>query len=167
MNAQDIFKYFCGKWTITRHLNNLAHPYLSASAKGKVIIKENSLDSNNYSEKVDITFLNGNKTTGSQEYIFKLIDNRISQYRFIQRGSDEIEKMYDLNFVTNKERLLACSKYKCGKDLYQVEYSINEQNNFSIKYIVSGPNKNYITQTSFIREAKLLKTKPNKKPLVA
>lgn len=151
-DAKSIFKYFDGKWTISRDIKNLFAPHYNGKAEGTLKITHTPKELLNYSEEVKVKFANGFEANGAQDYIFQLNKEKLSQYRAKSRGEKELEKMYDLTFIPNKGRLLAKNEYKCGKDLYKVEYSINDYNNFSIYYTVIGPEKNYSTQTSFIRE---------------
>jgi len=152
--SKDIFEYFDGKWNISRNISNFLAPEYNGKADGQVIINKLPSSSDvSYYENVEITFDNGLKTNGTQEYIFQLVDGAISQHRFKTKTTKKSEKMYDLNFIENKEGLLAVDKYQCGDDLYQVKYFINSYDDFFVQYIVTGPKKNYITQTSFVRES--------------
>ncbi len=151
-DGKVILKYFEGTWDISRNMSNFHSPKYNGTAEGEVKITPDPKVGLSYSEKVKVKFANGVEASGTQNYVFQLDKGVVSQYRSKFAGSKELEKMYSLEFFSNKDRLLAKHEYTCGKDLYRVEYSIYDYNNFVIQYMVTGPEKNYITQTSFIRE---------------
>lgn len=148
ISALDIFQLLKGVWSISRKFDNQIETYLSGYASGTTTIKADNKTILLYNETSQTLFNNGVKSTGATAYKFKIEQTQLHQYLI---ASAKEEHMFKLNFFAYKGRKAAKANYICGKDLYNVTYIFASDDQFQITYKVTGPRKNYITQTTFER----------------
>jgi hypothetical protein len=150
----DIFDYLKGKWILDRVINNNAFSK-NIYVKGSVVIDESNLEGTlNYLENVTIDLGLDQPIDAYKKYQFVLKDDkRLMQFDCkSDNKEDEITEMYTLDFEYLKnEYPKGTGAYKCNKDIYSVVYDFLCDNKFTVEYTVTGPNKDFSTQTEFTR----------------
>jgi hypothetical protein len=82
----------------------------------------------------------------TRAYIYKFEDNTIQIY--YADGPDNGALFQTLNFI---DESCATAEHLCGQDLYKSEYQFNFPDSFTIKHVVKGPKKDYVSETVFTR----------------
>lgn len=85
-----------------------------------------------------------------QEYLYTYYKKQISVY--FCEGSQKNQLFYHLNKLTRcNDKLHLSASYLCNLDLYQLAYDFAHQNEFNLRYVVTGPKKNYTINTLYHR----------------
>lgn len=150
--ASRILNLLKGEWSLKRKLINTEDRDFSGSASGTTKFLERGENALSYDESIIVNFANGTEVTATATYKFQIEKNKLHQYLVTQTNTEPEENhMFELNFFSTHRQIYAIASYICGNDNYSVRYSFSNNDSFSITYTVSGPNKNYSTETEFER----------------
>ncbi len=134
----QIFQTLAGKWIIKRHIEGFGYGEGSANFTKS----ENDCNEMLYAEKLDLHF------SGDRHY-----SNAHQEYKFVYDPKQDCIAKY-----TSKEELMykfdirdngAKGEYQCESDRYIATYNFIDESKFTLKYVVSGPSKNYSIITEF------------------
>lgn len=144
MNIKKLFYNFIGAWQIRRILGN------DGVAEGLAKFILQFKDCIIYQEEIKVKFNNSKMTQNAyKEYIY-FYDSKNDN--IIKKFIDDTE-FYYLNFESNNQK--AYGKHLCKKDTYKATYDFLSENNFTLKYGVSGPSKDYTIYTEYFLFTKL------------
>ncbi len=129
------FKYLKGSWVIDRRISN--YGYLKGTAKLH-LTNRNSLM---YREDL---VMESSRKEWHRDYIYSYEENRLRKH------FSDGRLFYTLQFNCVEESIIT-GEHFCGCDIYKAIYNIKDENAFSLKYKVLGPNKSYDIVTEFIR----------------
>ena len=152
VSASSILDLLKGEWFLNRKLINVKDQDFSGSASGTTKLLESSENTLSYDETVIVNFDNGAEINTTAAYKFQIEENKLHQYIVTQTNTEPKEDhMFELAFSATSSQRYAVAAYKCGNDNYSVQYSFSSDNRFSVIYMVSGPHKDYFTETEFKR----------------
>lgn len=152
VSASTILDLLKGEWFLKRKLINVKDQDFSGSASGTTKLLESSENALSYDETVIVNFDNGAEMNTTAAYKFQVEEDKLHQYIVTQANTEQNEDhMFELDFFAATSQIYAMASYKCGNDNYSVQYSFSSDNRFSVIYIVSGPHKDYFTETEFKR----------------
>lgn len=144
-NSNSLFKYLKGTWKIERHINNKNEPYFNGLAYGRVSILEEQKNILLYKENLELQ-LNNSIIKAHKEYNYILEHNKLSLYNNID---GKASFMFNIEFNNQQ---IATGNYKCEQDHYNATYCFAGANKFTIKFDVTGPEKNYSITSIFSRD---------------
>ena len=144
MNSiKKIFLGLQGKWHLSRQItgSHVAH------ATGTAIFEETAHpDELQYSEEVEITLDEGSKLNGYQHYIYRLEgENKLNVY-----FSDGLRLFHSIEGTDADNTPEHKASHYCQPDTYATSYFFGE-NTFQIKHKVDGPQKDYLSHTTYHR----------------
>lgn len=79
-------------------------------------------------------------------------------YIYVQEGGDiavtfkDGRPFHTLTFDNAQNLLTASAVHLCGDDVYRGEYVFHDNDNFSLRWDVKGPRKNYLIETNYVRQ---------------
>lgn len=146
--AKEFFSQLEGSWKFTREiydqlsLEPTSLPTLS-QVKGVIEFTKAGEHQLYYYE-------NGNLTTHKGETLLvqrNLIYETDPEYPKLTIRYAEAEKNREILHVLDFSTNIATHTHLCNKDNYLVNFTINSLTKFELRYIVSGPHKNYTSTT--------------------
>jgi hypothetical protein len=140
---QKTFKILRGRWKIEREIKGIGKLQGIATFK--------TIDDDSYIYREDGIFQTKEfKEKVYKEYIYIL--NHESILTYFYENNEKKNLFLKLNFEkNNKDIFIANYCHLCNKDKYNSFYEIYDENKFKITYKVDGPEKNYISQTFYMR----------------
>ena len=98
-----------------------------------------------YIEQGTLTLDHGEDIEGvKRAYVYKF-ENDVIQIYYAD-GPDNGKLFQALDFTSEKE---AQAEHLCGEDFYKSSYSFSFPDHFSIQHMVSGPKKDYVSETKY------------------
>lgn len=136
-----VFQALDGMWKIDRIIKP------GGVMTGQVEFRPVSETQYHYTEQGRLTTEAGNVIEDvTRAYIYKFENNTIQIY--YADGPDNGALFQTLNFI---DKSCATAEHFCGQDLYKSEYQFNFADSFTIRHIVTGPKKDYVSETVFTR----------------
>lgn len=183
-SVRTIFTALEGHWRLFRHLTSVISTYPSGILEGSAIFEKQSPTDPKYDaeylylENGILTTEQGLSLNASRRYIYRLekASDKISAWFVKPDDGSAVDYLFhELNFKPLsdasselKERghadtLFAMGHHPCVDDNYQAEYSFQLRGStldgWSLKYTVTGPKKEYIADTRYVREGLTRKLK--------
>ena len=138
MVVNDVFAQLPGSWTQTRSITP------GGTYHGTALftrIHDNTLQ---YREEGALTTDQGHTGEVFRSYLFKRIGDRIEVL------FDEAEpRLFHELSIDHQGR--AEADHKCGDDFYKSVYQFMSRDEFKITHTVTGPRKNYVMETKYVR----------------
>lgn len=152
VTASKILNLLKEEWSLNRKLINAKDKDFSGSASGTTKFLECDENTLSYDERIKVNFVNGIEVDATATYKFQIEEDKLHQYLVTPTSTEPKEDhMFELDFFTTSSQICSEASYICGSDNYSVRYSFHNNDSFRITYTVSGPNKNYSTETEFER----------------
>ena len=135
----DAFHFLLGCWQIERTVSGIA------LMEGRLTVLDCGNDKAEYRERVSVKTVDGAAFTGAQRY-------------WVTRSEDGFTLCFvETRTVFEEVRfagtvgggLRAEAAHLCGKDWYQSEYVLGPGHCFTIRHAVTGPRKDYVSDSSF------------------
>jgi len=101
-----------------------------------------------YRETLKFPAPNGELLSGFREYIYRFDDSQLALY--FSNSGKQSGLFMKLDSSSPSEGELSGS-HLCKADLYKGELSVIDQNQFRIRYTVTGPKKNHVLETLYSR----------------
>ncbi len=133
-----IFYSLEGFWKLSRHITD------QGTVEGIACFRKKANHPNVllYREEGVFTSLNGQRFDISQEFEYRLTEERIDV--FFSREHDRL--LHSLEFIGPNQ---ASGRHLCGYDNYCAAYQFHFPGSFELHYVVKGPKKDYQIQTLF------------------
>lgn len=141
-------KQLAGHWKFFRNIQNTLTPKASGSVVGAAVFLQNNNDDHlHYFEEGLFTLVSGAQIIIKQEY-FYIFDNA-AQTIIKHEAQSGVPSKALYTIKDNK------ANHLCGSDLYiaHYEFSSTTHNEFTVKYKVNGPCKEYSSCTKYIKIA--------------
>lgn len=144
----DLINYFDGDWSFTREIKT-AKDKLFAMAKGNATFtKDPNVDSLFYSEDGELDLKQSKKKNDFyKSYLFSFFEDHIKV--FFSGGANSEQLYQEYKYKAN--RITPISGHACNRDFYNTEYLIIDHNQFKQVTKISGPQKDFLITTVFIR----------------
>lgn len=140
MNELKLFDYFVGSWKINRILGNLG------VAEGSALFEPYSTRQLNYSECLKTEYKDFESIQqAARNYIYIYHE----QDKIITKNYEDRSLLYNLDFSPCGN--CASGTHLCGNDLYNAYYTFIDSDNFTLKYLVKGPYKDFTIRSRFIK----------------
>jgi len=159
MKIANIFSMFQGKWNFFRTLSDRATGVSMGTVCGQVTftpIKTNVL---HYKEEGEFTTALGEKLSAYREYLYTFNKEKDEIEKHYSKNGEDEGLFYLLQFQSsssvNTKAVSASGNHLCLRDQYKASYEFipnEDQESFSqfrLRYEVTGPQKNYISNTTF------------------
>jgi hypothetical protein len=146
--AIELINYFEGDWSFSRKIKT-DKDKLFAIADGKASFsKDSKPDSLFYGEDGELD-LKQSKTKNLfyKNYIFSFFEDHIRVY--FSGGADAGQLYQEYTYRVN--RLIPIAEHACNRDLYNSEYQITGENQFTLVTKIGGPQKDFLITTIFNR----------------
>jgi hypothetical protein len=146
--AIELINYFEGNWSFTREIKTNKDK-LFAIAEGRVSFsKDSKPDCLFYSEdgKLDLKESRTNNLF-YKNYIFHFFKDHISVYL---SGGAKAEQLYQ-EYSYKENKLIPIAEHACNRDLYNSEYQIKDEDQFTLVTKIGGPQKDFLIKTIFNR----------------
>ena len=128
-----------GDWLISRNIEDKLNQRNFILNGKAIFIKKDSLF---YYKETGIIKSDDFESRAHQDYTWI-----IKQYGWKINFSDG-SHFHDLELENTKQEVY----HHCGNDIYKGEFTLNLPKEYEVIWNVSGPNKNYISHTSYNRE---------------
>lgn len=141
----QVFDSLKNDWTLTRTISHQGIMHGTAHFK---LIEPNTL---HYQEHGIFTSVTGASFNTTREY-FYYYDNRTAEISvFFVENNQRGKLLHSLQFIPLKLNapLRAKAKHICSKDVYSATYEFNQHGQFSLRYQVKGPAKDYVINTLY------------------
>ena len=133
-------RWLVGTWEFEREVRG------NATMRGTVTIVRNGETSASYQERCRVQLADGHTLQASRSYaLVELHDG------FAVRLSESGELFEQLHFQEIGNVLVAAAAYTCVADQYRSEWRLGPENSFLVLREVSGPRKQYISESVFRR----------------
>lgn len=162
MRLGSLFASLTGRWRFFRVFNERTTGASLGTASGEVNFVPQGKNVLHYLEKGEVTNPLGERVQAYREYLFKYNEQRDEIAKHYAKDGKDDGLFYLLKFDHSSaypKAVSATGDHLCVKDFYKATYEFftnNEGseaiNKFTLKYDVTGPNKNYITDTTFEKE---------------
>lgn len=147
---KEIFKNLEGHWSLNREIvdimaNSLTH------AMGKVVfIKGKEMDSNilNYVETGVLLINESKKINFTKKYIYQLTNDAI--HIILDDGVTKGELFQTLIHLGDTCSFVG-TEHICKNDKHNGKYHFTNEHEFSIEYVVKGPNMNFQIKSIYTR----------------
>jgi hypothetical protein len=136
--------YLQGSWLFERSITG----FPAMTGQATFVHLEFDPGALSYREELKFPAPSGEMLSGFREYIYRLIDGQLTLY-FSDAGKQGGLFM-KLDSSGPREGELSGS-HLCKADLYKGELSVIDQNQFRIRYTVTGPKKNHVLDTLYSR----------------
>lgn len=160
INQLQIFNLLAGSWQLQRQI------YPQGKMTGFGIFLSKKTDELYYREEGVYAAPNNQQFQTHREYLYVYAEEAISVY-FVEAGKRS-NLFYTLNFYQPLEKNIlyqAIASHLCVQDIYQATYDFFDKDQFTLKFDISGPTKNYKIETIFSRiNKKTEEIKINEKP---
>lgn len=148
-DCEYIFNFLHDQFTLLRHIESFG--VLKGTAKFNRVDKK----SLHYFESGFLTLQNGLKLKAYKEYIYMLHDDGLFVY--FSNNKEPQNLMHKLHiYSTDESNILRASAFhSCSPDQYIASYQFNDfldNKQFTIKYDVVGPNKNFTIHSQYTRD---------------
>jgi len=153
---KKIFNQLQGGWQFERVLRENVSLVSLGTAKGIANFKPHH---NTLSYKEEGILINSDHALLKvhKEYLYYYLENQDLIEKHTAHNENSTGVMYTLKFdeAENFQSLYATGLHICKNDLYEAIYHFDTENfnKFKLVYRVKGPNKNYISETSYERIA--------------
>ena len=168
LGTKVIFDGLKGKWVLVRALTSAIPAYPSGKLTGLATFQERTSTDPVYDleylylEKGQFTTQQGATLSATRRYVYryKLGSNQISVWFVKPEDGLTVDYLFhtlDFSAVTpeSKDRTLK-AHHLCNEDDYWAEYIFSRDasslNSFNVKYVVKGPNKDYIADAMYTRQ---------------
>lgn len=162
--ARATFRAMQGKWRITRQLDSFLPAYPSGRLTGEAffhprISTDDEYDAEYlYVESGTLETLQGLTLQASRRYVYRYREatDQITVW-FVKGDGKTVDYLYnELVFDAEPEDgWVANSDHLCIADMYRSAYEFLFRgvhlDKFNVKHVVKGPNKDYISDTTFMR----------------
>ena len=139
-------KQLIGRWKFFRNIQNTLTPKASGLVIGTaVFLQNNNEDHLHYFEEGHFTLVSGAQINIKQEF-FYIFDN--ATQTIIKHEAQSGAPSKPLYTIKDNQ-----ANHLCGSDLYIAHYEFSPEipNEFTIKYRVNGPYKEYSSCTKYIK----------------
>lgn len=146
LTSYQIFKNLPGVWVFNRTLINIQDPKTSGEVSGLAEFRPMQGEQNllQYYEVGTFVTNAGDKWQIKKEYFFAFNEKTYSIEKYFAKDDLKDDLFYALN--ENLE-----GAHNCGQDKYVANYKYENDDfkEFSLTYKVTGPHKNYISETKY------------------
>lgn len=174
--TEDLFSALAGRWHLRRKLDSKDLAYPSGYFRGIAVLAPRQSTATDYtaellySEEGELTTDSGLLLKGSRKYVYRYQRATNSITAWFVKSSDEQSVDYlfhNLEFENSNGQkgqqayhdevcsLTASGFHLCVEDRYSAEYRFDlarsAMDQWSLKYKVSGPSKNYVTEAVYKR----------------
>lgn len=175
--AKRLFKSLKGSWKLIRHLHSAISTYPSGILEGTARFRERASTDPMYdleylyTEHGQLVTQQGFTLSASRRYVYRFQETteQISawfvkpeeretvDYLFhVLNLENSISKLFGPNASGTSQQATASGHHLCVNDDYHVHYSFNTNranlSSWGVKYIVKGPNKDYVADSKFSRD---------------
>ena len=144
ITTKQVFTLLQGIWKFTRYVAHKKPSEELYEGTGYAVLLKESEKELKYHERVTL------KDMSTQSEI-----KGYRTYKYIYNSEkDEITKYFDdgkLFYKIDVSDTNCSGKHLCIRDFYVAKYQFNNDNNFSLKYQVNGPQKDYTINTEYTR----------------
>lgn len=147
--ASEVFNLLKGNWNFTRTIPG------AGVAKGRANFIASNMDNDSsliYREEGKFEY-GGSTVPVYREYMYQLAGVDLSVYFF--NNGKQGDLFHTLKFDEDKESSeiwQATAFHPCGQDTYDTKYIFyTNDKEFEIQHVVKGPNKDYVSKTTFER----------------
>ncbi len=140
-NPAGVFAQLSGSWSLTRTLST------GASMTGEAIFTPRNDGALAYRETGKLQLPSGQTFDADRRYIYRGTDDGFSV--FFAEQSEELFHRIVLHGVDGV--LCGHAHHPCRADIYLSRYEFRRDRSFTLVHDVSGPTKNYQSQTLFRR----------------
>ncbi len=152
MKAGDFFEHLMGSWSFYRKLIVNDAKSLSGTVNGTVVVVQIAVDQLHYQENGQFISTQGTFNI-QREYIYEYVEKEDKMEKFFCQNREKQGLFYSLvsdNRLLSTTNHLMLGKHLCAQDTYVANYLFEENNtNFTLTYKVSGPQKNYYSETTY------------------
>ncbi len=150
-DAKRIFQNLEGTWRFARTLSDQANDMFFTAGGQAVFEKMDSEQNQLYYREMGVLNLSGKQKEVSfyRKYIFRLTDEMI-QVLFDDGASKG--KLYQALLPKQEKGQFVGTEHLCVDDTYTGLYSFPNENEFSVVYMVQGPNKNLEIKTIYKKQ---------------
>ncbi len=133
-----LFSLLPGRWAIDRGFST------GERFSGRAVIAREGDRGLSYEEHGTLTLPSGERFEARRRYAYEL---RGASLEVHFRGDAGLEGLFHQIDPTTGE-----GTHFCDPDLYEAKYSFESDDRFRIHYRVTGPRKDYVSDTVFVRE---------------
>ena len=133
------FDFLLGEWRLEREIRG------HAAIEGLLTVSARADGAAEYREKVAVTTREGAVFSGSQRYLVTRAKNGFV-LSFAETGA-VFQEIYLA--ATAEGGLRGEAIHRCGEDVYRSEYALGPGRRFTVRHAVTGPRKQYVSDTAF------------------
>ena len=139
LRPEDAFSFLLGEWRVEREVSG------EARMEGWLTIREIGAGEAEYRERVSVTTAAGAVFAGSQRYVVRRLDDG-----FVLCFAEAGAVFEEVRFAAGGDGVLrAEARHLCGEDWYRSAFEVGPGRQFRIRHAVSGPRKQYVSETTF------------------
>lgn len=145
LTPAEAFAFLLGDWRLEREIPG------QAVAAGVLTVAETMDGAAEYRERVVVRTTTGAEFSGSQRYLVKRLEDGFVLC-FAETGAifEEVRFTVGADCGPGLEgSLRAEAAHQCGEDWYRSTYVLGPGRRFTIRHAVSGPRKEYVSETTF------------------
>ena len=137
--AAEAFALLMGSWRLERVIAG------QAVIEGVLTVRETGAGKAEYSERVTVATAEGATFSGSQRYLVEWVHDG-----FVLCYAETGAVFEEVRFTADTEGTLrAEATHLCGGDWYRSEYRLGPGRRLTVRHAVSGPRKEYVSETTF------------------
>lgn len=156
MLIKKIFNGLEGIWKFRRKLQHkgIDHPY--GEAVGTAVFEKTENNVLFYREEGVLTTNAEEELKFYRENFYEYSENDDKVAKYLAENKQKLTFMYDLQFVKTEKDVLANGTHLCVNDTYKARFRFpkDEFDTFDLLYEVTGPKKDYLSETSYERVPK-------------
>ena len=154
MLIKKIFNNLQGIWKFHRKLKLKAKNVSCGEAVGTAVFEKTDNNLLFYREEGVLTTPGGEQLKIYRENFYEYSEKDDNIVKFFSENKQKLTFMYDLKFSKTEKNINANGKHICINDTYEASFTFpeNEFDKFSLIYDVTGPTKDYLSETSYERQ---------------
>ncbi len=142
--GKPVFDLLLGSWTFVREVS----PHATMTGRAAIYLIETGLAF--YHETTRVVLAGGQILNGKQSYLFRRSPPPINGFDILFPDTHQL--FHRLQFSPgNNGSLIAKSTHWCKADSYASRYKLDGDDNFYVQHLVSGPRKQYVAKTIYLR----------------
>ena len=177
---REIFENLAGEWRIQRTLTSILHNYPSGTFIGTVFIHDRKPTDKKYpmehiySEKGTFTMDSGASFDAVRSYVYRYNaqsdeisawfvrpdDLQMADYLFHVVRFDDTDGSESASASDSQTTVKARGSHLCVNDTYDAQYEFTREgdslNEWSLKYFVKGPRKDYSAESTYSKATQLI-----------